>query len=256
MDDEILGRKMPHDPMAEQAVIGSMLIDPSCIPNVIARLRADDFYIDTNREIFETALHMISFSMTIDPVTVLDQMRVRGTYKGDTSRQYVKELMSVTPTAANVMAYANIVRMRSLMRRLAETAAEISDMVLGGDGDAETMLEAAERKIFALRQGRQSGGLTPIGTIIAGVYEHLSELAEGDAIPGIKTGMSDLDSAILGLSQGDLVLIASRPGMGKTSMAMNIAVHAARVSGKKVSVFSLEMSREQLAIRLLSSESM
>jgi replicative DNA helicase len=129
-------------------------------------------------------------------------------------------------------------------------------MVFSGAGGAEAILEAAERKIYALRQGRAAVGLSPIGTVISGVYDRLSELAEmKEAIPGLATGLLDLDTAILGLGKGDLVLIASRPGMGKTSMAMNIAVSAAKHSKKAVAIFSLEMSREQLAIRLLSGES-
>jgi len=254
--DEILGRRMPHSAEAEQAVIGSMLIDPSCVPTVIERLRADDFYAEANRDIFETVLTMFSFSKTIDPVTVLDQMRIRGVFREGSSQDYILELMRITPTSANVAAYSNIVRDQALMRRLVQVSSEISDLVYSGEGGAELMLEAAEKKIYALRQGRSTGGLTPISAVVSQVYEHLSELAENEeTIPGLTTGLLDLDASILGLNRGDLILVAARPGMGKTSMALNIAVNAAEHSKKSVAVFNLEMSKEQLAIRLLSGKS-
>lgn len=252
--DELLGRRMPYSAEAEQAVLGSMLIDPRCIPAVVERLRGDDFYIEANRDIFETIFTMFSFSQTIDPVTVLDQMRARGVFEENRSQAYLLELMEVTPTSANVLEYAAIVRDQALLRRLAQAAAEIGNMVYEGEGGADLLLEAAERKIYALRQGRAASGLTPIAAVVSQVYEHLSELAEREeAIPGLATGLSDLDASILGLNRGDLILIASRPGMGKTSMALNIALHVAVRDKKPVAVFSLEMSKEQLAIRLLSS---
>ncbi len=254
--DELLGRRMPHSAEAEQAVIGSMLIDPQCISEVIDKVRAQDFYIQANRDIFETMFTMFSYSQTIDPVTVLDQMRVRGVIRDD-SQKYVAELMEVTPTAANVLKYAAIVRDKALMRSLAEVANDISTMVFDGAGEADVMLEAAERRIYALRQGRNIGGLTHIAAILPSVYERISEAAtSGSRIPGLSTGLYDLDDAIMGLNKGDLILIAARPGMGKTSIALNIAMHVGKHSGAAVAVFSLEMSKEQLVSRLLSGESL
>ena len=156
--DELLGKKIPYAAQAEQAVIGSMLIDPSCIPAVLEKLRTDEFYVKLNRDIFETIYTMFSFGQTIDPVTVLDQMKVRGVYQ-DNCEQYLAEVMRMTPTAANVLEYGSIVRDRALMRRLGETADDINAMVYAGNGEADEALEAAERKIYALRQGRSIGGL-------------------------------------------------------------------------------------------------
>ena len=253
--DELLGRKIPHSSTAEQAVIGSVLLDPNCLPEVLGILRAEDFYVRTNREIFETIVAMFSFSQTIDAVTLLDQMRVRGVLE-DGTQQYVLDLMQLTPTAANVAEYARIVRDRAMLRALADAAAEISDVVYAGAGEAESILELAEKKIYALRQGRASGGLMPLSTVLQSVYDQMSEAAAAEsAVPGAETGLTDVDHRILGLQKGDLVLIASRPGMGKTSIALNIATHVAQTSGKAVAVFSLEMSREQLAMRLLSAQS-
>lgn len=252
--EELLGRQAPHSASAEQAVIGSMLIDTRCIPDVIERLKGAEFYIQQNRDIFETIYAMFSYGQTIDPITVLDQMKTRGVFR-ETSTAYIAELMRITPTAANVLEYAAIVSDRALLRNLATAADEINTLVYEGTGEAENMLEAAERKIYALRQGRAVGGLVPISTVVQTVYSNLSEAASsGQKIPGLSTGLNDLDRYILGLNKGELILIAARPGMGKTSIALNIAMNVAKKSGKTVAVFSLEMSREQLVSRLLAGE--
>ena len=252
--EELLGRHAPHSASAEQAVIVSMLIDTRCIPDVIERLKGAEFYIQQNRDIFETIYSMFSYGQTIDPITVLDQMKTRGVFR-ETSTAYIAELMRITPTAANVLEYAAIVSDRALLRNLATAADEINTLVYEGTGEAENMLEAAERKIYALRQGRVVGGLVPISTVVQTVYSNLSEAASsGQKIPGLSTGLNDLDRYILGLNKGELILIAARPGMGKTSIALNIAMNVAKKSGKTVAVFSLEMSREQLVSRLLAGE--
>lgn len=252
--DELFELRVPHSAEAEQAVIGSMLIDPACIPDVLQKARTDDFYLETNRDVFETISNMYIYGRTVDPVTVLDQMRVRGCIR-DNSQSYLLELMQVTPTAANVMKYIDILREQTLLRALLKVGNDITEMVRDGAGEADSMLEAAERKIYALRQGRTIGGLMKISNVIQDVYNQISIMAsEGSPMPGISTGLVDLDSVTLGLNKGDLVLVASRPGMGKTSIALNIALSAAKTSKKSVAVFSLEMSREQLATRLLAGE--
>ena len=252
--EELLGRQPPHSAPAEQAVIGAMLIDPSCIPDVIEKVKSDEFYIQANRDIFDTIFAMFSYGQSVDAVTVLEQMKVRGVFK-DTTQQYLMEVMQVTPTAANVLKYAAIVRDQALLRNLHTAADEINTMIFEGSGGADAMLEAAERKIYALRQGRNVGGLQPISMVIQRVYANLSEAASsGGGIPGLATGLPDLDQTILGLNAGELILIAARPGMGKTSLALNIALHVGKTSGKTVAVFSLEMAREQLTTRLLAGE--
>ena len=250
--DELLGRKVPYSAPAEQAVIGSMLIDPRCIPEVLEKLKADEFYLPLNRSIYETIYAMFSYAQAIDPVTVLDQMKVRGVYQ-DNCDEYLAEIMRVTPTAANVLEYAAIVRDRALLRRLGEAADEINKMVYEGAGEADAMLEAAERRIYALRQGRSIGGLVPVSSVVQTVFDNLSEAsASGKAIPGLSTGLADLDRVTLGLNRSELILVAARPGMGKTSIALNMALHAALNEHQTVAIFSLEMSREQLVMRLLS----
>ncbi len=254
--DELLSRQMPHSVEAEQAVLGSILIDERCVPQVIEALKPEDFYLRQNREIYETVCSMFNFSETIDPVTVLDKMRQAGVYDENTSYDYVRQLMVITPTAANVMEYVNIVRDKSLLRRIAETAGAITGLIQEGTATAQEALEAAEQRIYAIRQGRSAQGLEHISSVILGVYNRLNELAaSGDAVPGLSTGLVDVDAAISGLNKSDLILLAARPGMGKTSMALNILLHAGKFSGKTVVFFSLEMSREQLAMRLISGES-
>jgi len=253
--DDLIHRQIPHSTEAEQAVLGSMLIDARCISDVIGVLKSGDFYSTSNKEIFETIFSMFNYSLAIDPVTVLDKMREEGVGNDD-SPGYIRDLMMITPTAANVMEYAGIVKDKALLRAIVDAGGDISEMAILGEGGATNILEAAEKRVYGLRQDRSRDGLEPISKVLVGVYEEISKAAKsGSGIPGLVTGLHDLDKAIMGLNKGDLILIASRPGMGKTSMALNIALNSAKTAGKSVAIFSLEMSCEQLAMRLLASES-
>ena len=255
MDEELLSRQMPQSLEAEQSVLGSILIDSRCINDVVGIVKPEDFYLQQNREIYEAIYAMFNFSQTIDPVTVLDKLRELGYYQ-DKSRDYVLQLMEITPTAANAVRYANIVREKAMLRGLATAAQEISETVYSQVGTPAEMLEAAEKKIYALRKGERGDSLEHIGTVLHKVFDRLTELAQSDsAIPGLSTGLRDLDTKINGLNKSDLLLIAARPAMGKTSFALNIGLNVAKKYKKTVAFFSLEMSREQLAMRLLSGES-
>ena len=253
--DELLLRQAPHSPQAEQAVLGSMLIDPDCIKDVMDKLRPEDFYLRANRDIFETIYHMFVYSRPIDGVTVAGEMEKTGVYN-DNTKDYLLQLMDVTPTSANVMEYVQIVLDKSLMRQVASAAGSISAMVLDGAGDAGAMLEAAEQKVYAIRRGRSAQNMVPVSMVLEDVMAHLAELTAsgGKTLPGLSTGLSAVDAKINGLNKSDLLLLAARPGMGKTSMALNVALSAARESGKTVAIFSLEMSKEQLVTRLIASE--
>ena len=254
-DEQLLLRQMPHSVEAEQAVLGSMLIDARCVPEVIDQLRSDDFYVRQNREIYDTIYSMFNYSLTIDPVTVLEHMKQNGVYDENTSRGYLLQLMDTTPTAANVVEYIGILKDKTLLRRVAEAAGDLTALIQQGTETGQDILEAAEQRIYAIRQGRAARGLIPISNVLIDVYDRLTELAaSASAIPGLSTGLTDLDRAISGLNKSDLILLAARPGMGKTSMALNILLEAGKKSGKNVAFFSLEMSREQLALRLISSE--
>ena len=250
--DELLGKKIPYSAQAEQAVIGSMLIDPRCIAEVVKKLRADEFYVRANRDVYETILAMFSYGQTVDPVTVIDRMKVRGVYEENTPA-FLAEIMRLTPTSANAMEYVTIIKDRALLRSIGSVADEINTMVYEGSGAAEDVLEASEEKLHAVRENRGSGGLKEIRHVMQNVFDAMSEAAaSGSRIPGLGTGLPDLDELTLGLNKSELIIIAARPGMGKTSIALNIALHVGMTLHKKVAIFSLEMSREQLVTRLLS----
>ena len=255
LEDELLSRQPPHSLEAEQSVLGAILIDSQCVAEVVGIVKPEDFYLKQNREIFEAIYAMFNYSQTIDPVTVLDKLREMGYYQ-DKSREYILQLMQITPTAANVARYAAIVRDKSMLRSLEQAGKEIVETVSEQKGTPEEMLEAAERKIYALRKGERGDSLESIGTVLLKVFDRLNELAESDsAIPGLSTGLRDLDGRINGLNKSDLVLVAARPAMGKSAFALNLAINVAKRYQKTVAIFNLEMSREQLAMRLLASES-
>jgi len=252
--EDLLHRQIPHSIEAEQAVLGSMLIDSRCVSDIIGVLNADDFYSTTNKNIFETIFSMFSFAKPIDPVTVIERMREDGVWTDDTPG-YIRDLMLITPTAANAIEYAWIVKDKSLLRGVADAGSSITEMAISGEDGALNILEAAEKRVYSLRQGRSRAELEEISKIMVNVYKQIREASKTDGgIPGLPTGFKDLDRIIMGLNNSDLILIASRPGMGKTSIALNIALHVAMKSDKEVAIFSLEMSREQLAMRLLAGQ--
>ena len=255
LEEDLLRRQAPQSLEAEQAVLGSILIDSRCVADIIGILHPEDFYLQQNREIFEAVYTMFNFSQTIDPVTVLDKMRELGIYH-DNSRDYILQLMEITPTAANAVRYATIVREKAMLRGLGQAGADITDMVHDGVGTPGEMLESAEKKIYALRKGERGDSLEHIGTVLHKVFDRLTELSQSDSlIPGLSSGLRDLDTKINGLNKSDLILVAARPAMGKSAFALNLAVNVAKKYKKTVAVFNLEMSREQLAMRLLASES-
>ena len=255
MDNELSSRQLPQSLEAEQSVLGSILIDSRCLTDVIGIVRPEDFYLQQNREIYETIYTMFNFSQTIDPVTVLDKMRELGVYH-ENSREYILQLMQITPTAANAVRYANIVREKAMLRGLADASSDISEMVYSQVGTPAEILENAEKKIYGLRKGERGDSLEHIGVTLHKVFDRLTELSQSDSlIPGQSTGMRDLDKKINGLNNSDLLLVAGRPAMGKSAFALNLALNVAKKSNKTVAIFNLEMSREQLAMRLLAIES-
>ena len=253
--DELMAKQLPHSVEAEQAVLGSILIDSRCLTEVIGIVRPEDFYLQQNRAIYETIYTMFNFSQTIDPVTVLDKMRELGVYH-DNSRDYVLQLMEITPTAANAVRYANIVKDKAMLRALSDASTDIAKMVEEQVGTTSEILEASEKKIYAIRKGERGDSLEPIGVTLHKVFDRLTELSQSDsAIPGMSTGMRDLDKKINGLNNSDLLLVAARPAMGKSAFALNLALNVAKKYNKTVAIFNLDMSREQLAMRLLAIES-
>lgn len=255
MDTAVI-RQVPYSLEAEQSVLGAILLDARCINDIISVVRADDFYLTQNKDIFETIYYMFNHGEAIDPVTVLAAMRQRGVFDEDTTTNYIMQLMEITPTAANAERYAAIVAEKATQRRLLSASGDITEMVYEGVGTTDEMLEAAERKIYAVRRDKNTSELEPVAGVLNSVFERLRELSKNTSgIPGIETGFKDLDRKMGGLNKTDLIILAARPGMGKTSIALNIALGAAKKSKKCVAIFSLEMSKLQLAMRLLSTES-
>ena len=257
MSEKLITRQVPYSLDGEQAVLGSMLIDSDCVKFVVEKLRSSDFYLRQNREIFETIYSMFVYGKPIDGLTVAEEMRKAGVYDENATRSYLAQLMEITPTSANALEYAAIVRDKALLRETARAASEITAMVQDGVGEADEILEAAEQKIYAIRRGLNFDELIPIRRVLPDVLDHLCAMNESEThLPGLSSGLSAIDRKIGGLNKSDLILIAARPSMGKTALAVNIALNVARSSRKTVAIFSLEMSREQLTTRILSVEAL
>jgi len=252
--DELLAKQVPYSVEAEQSVLGSMLVDPRTVSDVMEILKMEDFYMEANRLTYEAIQKMFLDGRSIDPVTVLEEITRMG-YREKVPRDYILQLVEITPHAANVMDYARIVRSKSMLRELQQVGADIIDLTRAEEEEADTVADLAEQKVYAVRQGREVQGFTPLNVAISEVYASLDELAtSAGKLPGLPTGFAMLDQYIGGLNKSDLILLGARPGMGKTAIALNMAMSAAKKSDKTVVIFQLEMSRTQLATRLLSAE--
>lgn len=255
--DELIGARLPHNVEAEQSVLGSMLLDPKCVPEVMEHLRTEDFYVSQNRNIFEAMQSMFTLNETIDPVTVINKLTVKGTLEASGGRTYILKLLDVTPTAVNVAQYIKIVRDKALLRNLDQTTADIHEIIASGEGEADEVVELAEQKIYEIRSEKKSKGISSMRDVLENTYAHLGTLAKNAGkLPGTPTGFSTVDTFLTGLNDSDLIILAANTGVGKTSFALNICANAAKSVNKAVVVFSLEMSNEQLALRLISSEAL
>ncbi len=240
--------------VAEQALLGSILIDPEAIKEVADSVNYGDFYISEHREIFAAMHRLFVMSSDIDIVTLIDELVKNGVYDKSGGEQYLKTLTASVPSAVNITDYAKIVKEKSIIRQLIEASSEISDKAYAELGSADEILEFANSKIFSISQGRDTKNFAPIDKVIYSVLDHLRDLHDNpEAFAGTQTGFSELDGLLAGMGDSDLVLIGARPGMGKTSFALNIATNVAEKTKKKVAIFSLEMSNEQLVTRILSS---
>ena len=250
-----LDRKLPFSLEAEQSLLGSILIDPMCMDEIAPLISAEDFYVPEHTEIFRAMQSIYLKSKNIDVVTLIDELVKSGTYDESGGREYLRLVAEAVPTAANAKDYADIVRDKAVLRQLIEAGDDITEAAYAGDDSAENLVEFAESKIFRIAEGRENKNFVHIRDALIQVYDRLTKLSQDpEALRGTPTGYTALDNVIVGMQEADLVLIGARPGMGKTSFAMNIATEAAIRTKKTVCVFSLEMSAEQLANRMLSSE--
>ena len=247
----------PYSLQAEQAVLGCLLIDPECYTTVADVLHSDYFYIPQHREIYSAIVNLDALGRDFDALIVLEELKNRGVYDEASGKNYLAQLAEAVPSTANVKSYANIVREKHILRSLISTAKKIANDAAGDKADAEDILNAAEQNIYNIRKGRLSDGPQKLSSIIFNeVYEDLHKKTSPDREKylGIPSGFSMLDKKTTGFNKSDLVLIGARPAMGKTSFALNIARNMAVTGGRKVVFFSLEMSKEQLAQRVLATE--
>ncbi len=248
---------LPYNLEAEQSVLGCILIEPSCMNDVIDHLKPESFYLPQHREIFSIMLSMFTTQNgAIDPVLVADALAKSGKYDIAGGRDYLVQLYNTVPSTANAVKYAKIVKEQYYLRTLIQVAQEIMDDAASGSGDASVILDSAEQKIYDIRQGKESTGPSKIGDVILnGVYGKLKELTgeNADDYKGIPTGFGALDKYTTGFNKSDFILIGARPAMGKTSFALNLADNVSMIGKKKCVFFSLEMTKEQLAERLLAS---
>ena len=244
-------RQLPFSLEAEQAVLCSVLIDPACIDSI--QINKTNFYIPEHAEIFSAMQKMYAASKSIDVVTLIDTLTKSGAYDESGGREYLTVIANAVPNAANAKDYANIVREKSELRRIIETAEAIAESAYAGES-AESVRELAESSLYGIAEGREQKSFLHIRDGIYSVFENLRNLSEDpNRFRGIQTGFDALDKVIIGMNKSDLILVGARPGMGKTAFTMNIATNVA-AAGKTVAVFSLEMSADQLISRMLASE--
>ena len=251
------GLNLPYSPEAEQSVLGAVLLDSSCLDRIAEILpRAEYFHLANHRMIYDAMLEMFTLGQPVDFVTVLDKLKQNPAFDQVNGKTYLLQLAQIVPSVSNVETYAGIVRDKYDIRTLITTARDILEEASEGGDDAATLLDSAEQRIFDIRRGKNMQGLQRINEVIIETFDRLDLLnsPDSDQFKSISTGIRDLDETITGLNRSDLILLAARPGMGKTSFALNIANHVAVKEKKRVAFFSLEMTKEQLASRMLSTE--
>lgn len=253
------GLHMPYSPEAEQAVLGAIILDSNVFDKVVDHIKQPEyFYVALHKLIFAQMQEMTSLGQAIDFVTLLEKLKQNKAFDETTGKTYLMDLVNNCPSISNAEVYAKVIAEKYNIRRLITASREIIDDAAAGNDDPSVLIDSAEQKIFDIRQGNEKRGLERINSVILQTFDRLDSLnSETDnSLKPIPTGIGDLDRMITGLNRSDLILLAARPGMGKTSFALNIARNVACKAKKTVAFFSLEMSKEQLASRLLSTEAL
>ncbi len=247
-------RKLPQNIEAEQSVLGAMLIRQEAITETQEILRADDFYREAHRIVYNAIEELFSNHEAVDLVTLTEQLRKTNNLDKVGGISFVTALANSVPTAANVVYHAKIVKEKAELRRLIDAATEIAAKAYADEDDVDDIMDDAEKKILAIAANQMRGNFVPISEIIISAIDRVERLYENQGgLTGISTGFSDLDQLTSGLQPSDLVLVAARPSMGKTAFTLNIATYAA-LHDSSVAFFSLEMSKEQLVQRMICSE--
>ena len=256
MADELI-KKLPFSMPAEQSLLGSILIDPEALNEVADLLNADDFYLTEHKQIYLAMHQLFLTNREIDVVTLIDMLVLQGLYDKSGGENYLRTLTEAVPDALNVKDYARIVKEKSVLRQLIAASSEIADAAYSEQEEVVSILDHAENLIFNIAQGRDTKNFRHIHDVLLDVYNHLHELTTNrEATQGTQTGFSALDRVLAGMGKSDLILVGARPGMGKTSFALNIATNVAKSTKKTVCFFSLEMSADQVVSRMLSSEAL
>lgn len=252
------GSRMPYSLEAEQAVLGAVLMEPDAISRVAEELPSSEyFYLANHRTIYAVMLSMFTSGQPVDQITVLEALKTERDFDDATGKTYLYQLAQNCPSIANVENYARIVRDKYDVRALMNAARDIIEDSTDGEMEPQMLIDSAEQKIFDIRRGKDIQGLQRLDEVLYQTFDRLDMLTrKDDSVKPISTGIGDLDNVITGLNRSDLILLAARPGMGKTSFALNIARNVSVVGKKTVAFFSLEMTKEQLASRLLSSEAL
>ena len=256
MQNELI-KRLPFSMPAEQSLLGAILIDPVSITQVADLLNSEDFYLEEHKQIYLAMQELFMANSEIDVVTLIDMLVTKGIYNKSGGEDYIRTLTDAVPDALNIRDYARIVKEKSVLRQLIAACSEISEAAYSEQESVVDIIDHAENLIFNIAQGRDTKGFRHIKDVLGDVYAHLHDLnTNKEATQGTQTGFSALDRVLAGLGKSDLVLVGARPGMGKTSFALNIATNVAKQTKKTVCIFSLEMSADQLVNRVLSSEAL
>jgi replicative DNA helicase len=249
-----IDRLPPQSIEAEQSVLGALLIDRDAVIEVAELLRPGDFYRSHHGTVYAAILELSERREPVDLVTVSEVLERQGQLDAIGGSAYLTSLINLTPTAVNAVYYARIVERKAVLRGLISAAGKIAGIGYDENTDVEVSIDRAEQELFSVSQKRVASGFSPLRTLLHSAYDRLDYLHQHKGeVSGIRTGFADLDALTTGLQKSDLIILAARPSIGKTSLALNFAEHAAVKEGKTVGIFSLEMSKEQLVLRLLSS---
>jgi len=255
--DANIDRLPPQNIEAEQSVLGAIILDNESLPKALEMLTPEDFYRDSHRRLFKAIIELFEKNEPIDIVTLTDYLRRNSELENIGGIAYLSNLANSIPTSANIRYHAKIVREKALLRALIQTATHITSKVYEDSLDAEEMVDYAEKSIFEIAEKRTKNTFASLKTVIKDAFKMIEHLYDKkEAITGIPSGYKDIDELTSGFQPSDLIIIGGRPGMGKTAFALNIAQHVAINLKEPVAVFSLEMSKEQLAMRMLCAESM
>lgn len=249
--------QMPWSLEAEQAVLGSCLVDPACIHQAAVYINPESFFQTQHKAIFSVMLALDTMGKKIDPLVVLDQLVADGVFDNESGRKYLFDIAQMVPSTQNVETYAQIVREKFYMRTLIGVSAETIENAVEQKDTADALLDNAEQKIYDIRRGKVSNAPSKLSDVIVNeVYDRLQKITgeDKDQYKGYTTGFKDLDNILTGLNRSDLIIVGARPAMGKTSFGLNIARNVSVIAKKKVLFFSLEMTKEQLAMRVLGTE--